>query len=63
MAGVVGRDEGAFAVTCDEGPAVVGFELVVVGAETVEEIEGGEVGSGPVDAVVVLQVGLGASTA
>src|SRR5579859_5538828 len=59
VAGVVGGDEGAFASAVDEGPAVVGFELVVVAAQSVEEVEDGVVGLGPVDAVVDLQVGLG----
>src|SRR5579859_3844085 len=59
VAGVVGGDEGAFASAVDEGPAVVGFEVVVERAEPVEEVEDGVVGLGPVDAVVDLQVGLG----
>ena len=55
VAGVVGWDEGPFAFAFDEGPAVVGFLGVVVAAEPVEEIEGGEVGLGVVEAVVVLE--------
>jgi hypothetical protein len=51
----VGWDEGPFAFAFDEGPAVVGFFAVVVSAEPVEEVEGGEVGFGVVVAVVVLE--------
>jgi len=38
---------------------VAGLEVVVVGAEGVEFVEGGVVGGGPVDAVVGFQAGLG----
>ena len=59
VAGVLGWDEGPFAFAFDEGPAVVGFLGVVVAAQAVEEIEGGDVGFGVVEAVVVLEPGAG----
>src|SRR6202022_3657779 len=46
--GVGGRDEGPFALAFDEGPAVVRFLAVVVSAQPVEQVEGGEVGFGVV---------------
>jgi hypothetical protein len=52
VAGVVGWDEGPFAGSFDEGPSVAGLEGVVVTTETVEEVEDGEVGFGPVLSVV-----------
>ena len=55
VAGVVGWDEGPFAFAFDEGPAVLGFLAVVVTAQAVEEVEGGEVGFGVVVAMVVLE--------
>ena len=62
VAGVVGWDEGSFAGAGDEGPAVVGFEVVVVGAERVELIEPCVFGAGPFGIVIVFEV-LGAGAA
>ena len=62
VAGVGGGDEGPFAGAGGEGPTVVGFQPMVVGAQHVEQVEHGVVGVGPVDAVVALQVGLGRAT-
>ena len=59
MAGVVGGDEGPFAVALDQGPVVVGFQAVVVAAQSVEEVEGGDLGLDVVLPVVVLQPGGG----
>ena len=55
VAGVVGWDHGSGSGAFDEGPAVAGFEVVVVVAERVEAVEACLVGVGPVVAVVVLQ--------
>ena len=44
VAGIVGRDEGPFAFAFDEGPTVEGFLPMVVSAQPIEEVEGGEVG-------------------
>jgi hypothetical protein len=55
MAGVVGWDEGPFAFAFDEGPAVLGFLAMVVVAQAVQEVKGGEVGFGIVMAMVVLE--------
>ena len=57
VAGVCGWDEGSFAGAFYEFPAVVGFLLVVVPAEPVEEVVGGVVGLGPVGAVFVVESG------
>ena len=55
MAGVLGIDEGAWALPVDEGPVPGGLEPVVVAAEPIEEVEDGDAGAGPVVAVVVLE--------
>src|SRR5581483_5518379 len=55
VVGVVGWDEGAFAGAGDEGPAVVGLEVVVVVTDPVGPVQHGEMGVGPVLPVVVLQ--------
>ncbi|MDP9440953.1 MAG: hypothetical protein M3P34_01970 [Actinomycetota bacterium] len=39
----------------DEGPALVGLEVVVMLAERIEKAEQGDLAGGPVDTVVVLQ--------
>src|SRR5690606_26520834 len=53
---LVGGEEAACAGARFELPALVGLEAVVVGAEPVEVGELGDVGVGPVDAVVDLEV-------
>src|SRR5262249_19204851 len=55
MSTVIGRNEGAFSATFHEAPPVVGLQVVMVGAEPVEELEDRRVGLGPVFAVVGLQ--------
>jgi hypothetical protein len=61
VAGVVGWDEGAFAVAGCQGPAVAGLEVVVVFAEWVELVQAGAPGAGPGLAVVVFDPGAGAA--
>src|SRR5438132_7819526 len=58
---VVGRHEVALAPPLDQGPPLQGLEVVVVGAQVVEVVEKGDVGLGPVDAMVDLQPGHGAT--
>src|SRR5579859_8156767 len=54
----VGRwNEGPLAPAFYEGPVVDGLLPVVVAAEPVEQVVGGDLGLGPVLAVVVLQSG------
>ena len=48
VAGVVGRDEGPFAVALDQGPAVQALAVVMVGTQAVEQVEHGQAGGGPV---------------
>lgn len=55
MAGVVGWDEGSFAAPLNQCPALMSLLVVVVSAEPVEEIEGGDLRLGEVRAMVVLQ--------
>ena len=57
MARVIGRDEGPLAPALRQGPAVDALEVVVVGAQPIEQVEDGEVAGGPGQAVVVLQPG------
>jgi hypothetical protein len=54
MLGIVWRDHVASAGPVDQGPAVVGLESVVVGAEAVEVVEGRFVRLGPRDTVIDL---------
>jgi hypothetical protein len=55
IAGVVGADEGPFASTIDQTPALQGFEAVMELAEPVEKVEDRVVGQRPVDTVVGLE--------
>jgi len=59
MAEIVGAHEGPLAPAGHKGPALAGLEVVVMGAEPVEELEHRAVTSSPVDTVVVLQPGRG----
>jgi hypothetical protein len=56
---MIGWDESSFAGAVDEVPVVAGLEVVVVGAEPVEEVVDGELRLGPVFAMVVLEAGAG----
>ena len=56
VVGVVGGQESSSAGAGFEGPALVGFEAVVVGAEPVEVAELGDLDRRPVDPVVDLEV-------
>jgi hypothetical protein len=51
-------DERTLAVPIDQLPVLPGLQVVMMGAESVEEVEGGEVGIGPIGPVVGLEVGL-----
>ena len=62
MAGVVGWDHQSRSGAFDEGPAVVGFEVVIVVTEGIGFVEAGVVGVDPVFAVVVFEA-LGAGAA
>ena len=55
MARVIGWDHRSFAGARDERPAVVGVEVVVVGAERVELVDAGAFRFGPFRVVVVLE--------
>ena len=57
VAGVIGGHERPLAPPVDQGPALVGLAVVVELAQPVEQVQHGDVGLGPVDAVVGLQVG------
>jgi len=46
-------------MSIDKLPVLPGLEVVVVRAQSVEQVEGSEAGGGPVGAVVGLQVSLG----
>src|SRR5436853_212794 len=62
VSGVAGWDGRALALTVDEAPVGPGFEVVVVGAEPVEQVDQGDLGSGPGEAVVGFEPGgLGAA--
>ena len=56
VAGVVRRNEGSFTFAGSQGPVGSGLEPVMVRAEQVEVIEHGDMGLGPVDAMVGLQM-------
>jgi hypothetical protein len=56
VAGVGGSDEGSSSGAGEEGPVVVGLEVVVVGAEGFELVELGVFGFGPLRVVIVLEV-------
>lgn len=59
MSGVFRRNEGAFAPASDESPPVIRLLPVMMTAQTVEQVEGRDLGLGEVLAVVVLQSGPG----
>jgi hypothetical protein len=54
---VVRGDQGPFATTVDQHPTIEGLEVVMVGAQPVEQIEHGQVAVGPVDPVIVQRSG------
>jgi hypothetical protein len=55
VAGVARGDKCSLAPALDERPALVGLQGVVAPAEPVEQVEDGDMGLGPLDAVVGLQ--------